>query len=401
MIFDVRVEDSDMNDNTNLEYGPVRADEIEPLNALLEQALTFNIGGMAPWTASIGHEHMRAVRRDGRAVAGMSIIPMGHYFGGQSVRAGGITAVGVAPEQRGSGVGLWMLQQSLGELHRQGVPLATLYPATTAFYRRTGFERAAQRLLYDVPLAAIGVRDYSLEAVPAGSGEHVTIKQLYVQQAARSSAFLDRPAFYWGNILDPKDKRVYKFVVQRDGVPEGYVIFSHAAWGETLKVSDIVALTPAAGRRLLTLLADHRSMIETMRLPGGPNDTLLFLLAEQKQKVGWSLDMMLRIVDVAGALSARGYPAGVSAELQLDVRDELLPSNNGRFVLTVMDQRASVRSGGTGQVGLHVRDLAALYSGYLTPQELRAAGSLEGSEADLATAAQIFAGPRPWTPDMF
>src|SRR5215212_7418540 len=361
----------------NLEYTPVRADEIDGLNDLLEQALTFNIGGMAPWTAAIGHEHMRAVRRDGRAVAGMSIIPMGHYFGGQSVRAGGITAVGVAPEQRGSGVGMWMLQQSLEELHRQGVPLATLYPATTAFYRRTGFERAAQRLLYDVPLAGIGVRDYTLEAVPAGPDKHATIKQLYAQQAARTSAFMDRPEFYWNNILEPKDQRVYKFIAQRDGTAEGYVIFSHASWGETLKVNDIVALTPAAGRRLLTLLADHRSMTETLRLPGGPNDALLFLLDEQKQKVGWSLDLMLRIVDVVDALSARGYPASVGAELQLDVRDELLPWNNGRFVLTVTDRCARVRSGGTGQIGLHVRDLAALYSGYMTPQELQAAGSLD------------------------
>ena len=390
-----------MNDNSNLEYGPVRADEIDQLNDLLEQALTFNIGGMAPWTAAIGHEHMRGVRRAGRAVAGMSIIPMGHYFGGQSVRAGGITAVGVAPEQRGSGVGLWMLQQSLEELHRQAVPLATLYPATTAFYRRAGFERAAQRLLYDVPLAAIGVRDYSLEAVPAGPSEYAIIRQLYAQQAARSSAFIDRPEFYWAHILDPKEKRTHKFIVRRNGAPEGYVIFFHAAWGESLKVGDIVALTPAAGRRLLTLLADHRSMIETMRLPGGPNDTLLFLLSEQKQKVSWALDLMLRIVDVAGALGARGYPAGVSAELHLDVRDELLPWNNGRFVLTVADRRASVRGGGAGRVGLHVRDLAALYSGYMTPAELRAASSLDGPDVDLATAAQIFAGPRPWTPDMF
>ena len=179
------------------------------------------------------------------------------------------------------------------------------------------------------------------------------------------------------------------------------MIFSHAAWGEALKVSDIVALTPAAGRRLLTLLADHRSMIETMRLPGGPNDTLLFLMAEQKQKVSWSLDLMLRIVDVTSALSTRGYPAGVNAELQLELRDELLPGNNGRFVLTIADRHASVRSGGAGRMSLHVRDLAALYSGYLTPQELQAAGSLDGSKADLASAAQIFAGPRPWTPDMF
>ena len=102
-----------------------------------------------------------------------------------------------------------------------------------------------------------------------------------------------------------------------------------------------------------------------------------------------------------GALSARGYPAGIDAELHLEVRDDLLPSNNGRFVLTIADRRASVRSGGTGQMRLHVRDLAALYSGYMTPSELQAAGSLEGSDAALATAAQIFAGPRPWTPDMF
>jgi predicted acetyltransferase len=390
-----------MTNDTNLEYGPVRADEIEELNGLLEQALTFRIGSMAPWTAAIGHEHIRAVRRDGRAVAGMGIIPMGHYFGGRSVRAGGITAVGVEPGQRGSGVGRWMLQQSLEELHRHSVPLATLYPATTAFYRRTGFERAAQRLLYDVPLAAIGVRDYTLEAIPAGPGEHAIIKQLYAQQAARSSAFIDRPEFYWNDILFPKEKPAYTFIVTRDHVPEGYVVFSHASWGESLRVSDIVALTPAAGRRLLTLLADHRSMIETMRLPGGPNDALLFLMAEQKQKVGWSLDLMLRIVDVIGALGARGYPAGVSAELQLDVRDELLPWNNGRFIMTVADQHASVRSGGAGLLGLDVRDLAALYSGYLTPHELLAAGSLEGSQASLAAAAQIFAGPRPWTPDMF
>lgn len=390
-----------MNNNTNLEYGPVRADELDGLNDLLEQALTFPVGRMPPWTAAIGHEHMRAVRRDGRAVAGMSIIPMGHYFGGQSVRAGGITAVGVAPEQRGSGVGMWMLQQSLEELHRHAVPIATLYPATTAFYRRTGFERAAQRLLYDVPLAAIGVRDYTLEAVPAGPDDYSSIKQLYAQQAVRCSGFIDRPAFYWDDILDPKEKRTYKFVVRRDGAPEGYVVFSHASWGEPLRVSDIVALTPAAGRRLLTLLADHRSIIETLRLPGGPNDTLLFLLAEQKQKVSWSLDMMLRIVDVTSALSARGYPARVGAELHLDVQDELLPWNNRRFVLTIADRRASVRSGGAGHVSMHVRDLAALYSGYMTPQELQAAGSLEGSDTDLATTAQIFAGPRPWTPDMF
>jgi predicted acetyltransferase len=390
-----------MLDFNTLQYSPVQAGEIDELNNLLEQALTFNAGSMAGWTGAIGHEHMRAVRRNGRPVAGMSIIPMGHYFGGQKVRAGGITAVGVAPDQRGSGVGLWMIRQSLDELHRQGVPLATLYPATTAFYRRAGFERAAQRTIYEVPVATIGVRDYTLDAAPAGPAEHAMIKQLYAQQAARSSAFVDRPEFYWNQFLEPKEKRSYSFIVSRDGVPEGYVVFFHASWNEPLQVRDIVALTPAAGRRLLTLLADHRTMIETVRMPGGPADTILFLMPEQRQKVHGAIDMMLRFVDVAGALEARGYPQGTGAELHLDVQDDLLPHNNGRFVLMVADGRGSVRPGGEGRLCMHVRGLAPLYSAHLSPVELRAAGMLTGSDADLSAASVVFAGPRPWLPDMF
>jgi predicted acetyltransferase len=390
-----------MKDTANLEYGPVRPDELDELNNLLEQALTFSVGTMAPWTEAIGHEHMRVVRRDGRPVSGMSTIPMGHYFGGRSVPAGGVTAVGVAPEARGTGVGLWMIQRSLEELRSQGVPLASLYPATTTFYRRAGYERAAQRIIYEVPAAAIGVRDYTLEAMPAGPDEYPIIKQLYAQMGASGSGFIDRPEFYWKQFLEPKDKRSYKFIVRRAGVPEGYVVFNHASWGEPLQVRDIVALTPAAGRRLLTLLADHRTMIETVRLPGGPNDTLLFLLAEQKHKVSWSLDLMLRIIDVAGALGARGYPPGVSAELHFDIQDDLLAQNNGPWVLNVAEGRGSARQGGQGRIHLHVRDLAALYSGYMTPQQLRAASALDGPDEDLALAAMVFAGPQPWTPDMF
>jgi predicted acetyltransferase len=389
-----------MNDRS-LEYGPARAEELAGLNRLLEQALTFPVGNMAQWTEALGHDHLRVVRRDGRVVAGMGIIPMGHYFGGRSVPAGGITAVGVAPDQRGSGVGVWMIRRSLRQLRERGTPIATLYPATTAFYRRAGFERAAQRIIYEIPILALGERDYALEAAPAGPDDHATIKQLYAQQAVRTAAFLDRPEFYWNNILAPEDKPAYAFVVRHDSVPEGYVVFGHASWGEALQVRDLVALTPAAGRRLLTLLADHRSMIETVRLPAGPNDTNLFLLPEQKHKVSWMLDLMLRVVDVAGALSARGYSPAVGAQLHLAVEDDLLPENNGRFVLEVADGQGRVQAGGEGRLRLHVRALAALYTGHLLAPELAALGMLDGSPADLALAAAVFAGPRPWTPDMF
>jgi predicted acetyltransferase len=341
------------------------------------------------------------VRQGDAPVAGLSIIPMGHWFGGRSVPTAGITAVGVAPPQRGSGVGIAMLRAMLHELHEAGTPLSSLYPATTAFYRRAGYERAATRIIYEQPLAAIGLRDHALEAVAVDEAQHETIKRLYARQGAAGSSFIDRPAFYWDLFLKPKGRTPHIYMALRDGEPEGYVAFFQGSWGDPINVRDIVALTPAAGRRLLTLLADHRSMQETVRWPGGPIDPILFLMPEQKAKVFRSIDLLLRIVDVPAALEARGYPAGVAAELHLEVADELLPWNNGRFVLEVADGRGRVSSGGRGRLRLLARDLAALYSSFLTPFELQQGGSLTGEAPELATAALVFSGPRPWLPDMF
>lgn len=384
-----------------LSYTPPRPQDIEAMNNMLEQALSFPLGGMAPWTQMIGHPHMRVVRQGERVVAGLGVIPFGHWFGGQVVPTGGVTAVGVAPDRRGSGVGLWMLRQLLEEQRARGVPLLSLYPATTAFYRRAGFERAAQRLIYELPLAAIGLRDYELATAPVDASQLDQLKQIYAHRASHAAAFIDRPDLFWQRILGPSDKPSHTVVALRDGVPEGYVTFSHAAWGEALQVRDIVALTPGAGRRLLTVLADHRSMLDSVRLPAGPQDPLLFLLPEQKQTVFRSLDLMLRILDLPAALRARGYPSDVTAELHLELSDELMPENQGRFVLRVADGVGQVERGGRGRMRLHIRDVVPLYSGYFTPQELLQASEVVADATSLAAAAQIFAGPRPWLPDMF
>jgi predicted acetyltransferase len=294
-----------------------------------------------------------------------------------------------------------MLRQMLEEQRALGTPLLSLYPATTAFYRRAGFERAAQRLIYEAPLAALSLRDYELDAAPVELAQLDLLKGVYARRAAGSAAFINRPDALWQRILAPSHKPGYIFVALRDGVPEGYVAFLHAAWDEPLLVRDLVALTPAAGRRLLTVLADHRSILDTARFPAGPHDPLLFLMPEQKQKLFGSIDLMLRILDLPAALAARGYPPEVTAELHLDVADTLLPANAGRFVLRVADGVGQAEPGGQGRLRLHIRDLTALYSGYFTPQELLWASEVEADSASLVAAGQIFAGPRPWLPDMF
>jgi predicted acetyltransferase len=110
---------------------------------------------------------------------------------------------------------------------------------------------------------------------------------------------------------------------------------------------------------------------------------------------------MVRVLDVAAALEARGWPAGAAGTLHLEVEDDLFPENGGRFVLEVSDGVARVRRGGEGRMRLHVRALAPLYTGFYRAEGLRAAGALEADDASVQTAMQLFSGPQPSMRDMF
>jgi predicted acetyltransferase len=149
------------------------------------------------------------------------------------------------------------------------------------------------------------------------------------------------------------------------------------------------------------MLATHRTTIKTLQWAGGAYDPLIFLTPESQHTVTTSIDLMLRIVDVAGALTARGYPPELRATLQFEIYDEVLPWNNGHFTLEIDAGKAAVHPGGVGRVRLGVRELAMLYSGYLTPFEVQSVGAITAPEQDLLTLSQVFAGPRPWIPDMF
>ncbi len=138
-----------------------------------------------------------------------------------------------------------------------------------------------------------------------------------------------------------------------------------------------------------------------MRWRSSPVDPLTLLLPEQTAKIRSLERWMLRIIDVPNALEKRGYPLGVETELHLQVEDELLPENNGKFVLKVSNGRGEVAKGGKGEFQLDVRGLAPLYTGLFAPHQLQLAGKLEATETALSVATSLFVGSQPWLPDFF
>jgi len=199
----------------------------------------------------------------------------------------------------------------------------------------------------------------------------------------------------------------YVFRARRGKTTEGYIAFARK-WhpdhlrGHDVHCLDFVALTPEAGRRLLTLMADHRSLGRDLLVVGPPSAPTLLPLAEQISSVDTLIRWMVRIVWVKEALEARGYPRGLTAELGLEIEDDVLPGNSGGYLLRVGAGHGRVERGRpAGPLSMHVRGLAPLFTGYATAQQLAAIGLVRGDAETLALATEMFSGPAPWLAEMF
>jgi len=391
-----------------MELGPARNDsEITAFMKVASEALMFADADLDAWAEREGKSLMRVARRDGCVLGGWVAQPMGIFFGGRSIPMAAVRVVGVAPEHRSSGVASAMMFECIKEARRNHMPLAGLYPATQPVYRKAGYEQAGVRIQYRVPTHLIDPLDRGLKVRPVEERDQPAIKDLYRRFAVGRSGHLDRTDWYWGYIFDPPPWRPKSngYLVERDGQVDGYAFFGtrKGEWfhDTVLDVKDILAATRESAVRLLTLFADYRSVASHVEFWSGPTDPLLAILREQHGKTTRRIDWMLRVVDVVDALQARGYPAGLSAELDLEVQDDLIAENNGRFMLTLDRGRAAVREGGDGSMLIDIRGLASLYAGHFTPQALKIIGKLDADDETLTTAGDIFAGPAPWMPDMF
>ena len=350
-----------------------------------------------------GAASFRLARLGGRVVGGLGLIPMGQWFGGRRVPMVGINAVAVAPEARYGGVASALIRGALHEARERGFPLSTLYPSTQPVYRRAGYEHAGVEVRYRVPARVLAPGGPRLPVRPLLDGDEPLMHDLYARRARFASGHLDRPPLIWTWLLE--GERIFRYAAERDGTAEGYVVYHFTrqagARARDLVVRDLVALTPDAARGLLALLAGHRSTVGDVVWTGSPADTMLLHLAEQEQAIARYQQWMLRLVDVGTALAARGYPPAATAEVHLEVHDDVLPWNQGRLVLSVAGGKAAVRPGGDGRIRVDVRGLAPIYSGYLSPLALLATDHVAGSEDDLAALGSLFGGAPPWMPDHF
>lgn len=386
-----------------MEYRRPRAEEeYQALAAILSNAFSYPADDARLMLRTAGDAEARVLAAGGEIQAGFVRRPMGQWWGGRSVPMLGVAAVGVPPHLRGSGVATTLMREAIREMYVDGYPLSVLFAASFPLYRRAGYELAGH--VQETSVALVPLEgDHRLPMRPARDEDEPAMRELQREIARERNGSVDRSDVMWARQRLSSGIPCDIHVVEVDGRIDGYIAHVQRRMEDriVLVVRDIVARNEAAGRRLLGFLAQHKAQVHRAVWTGDAADPIAMLINSRRYRVTLRDQWMLRVVDVPKALCARGYPDGVRATLHLDVSDDLLETNTGRWILSVRDGAGSVEPGGEGTLRVSARGLAPLYSGFLPPAILRRSGWIEADDDACATAATVFGGFSPHMVEQF
>ena len=225
-------------------------------------------------------------------------------------------------------------------------------------------------------------------------------------RASVHDGFLDRGPYVWSRVVHPRDLVTKTFAVHGPAGPEGYVVLGHRFHAErdatSITLTDAIALTGRAARRILAFVGEYRSLCERVTWYGSPTSELVMELPERHHRVSIPDYFMLRVATPEIALSSRGYPRLVRAHVKLELADRTLPESSGTYAVSCDGGvGAASKIADKGDATIDERGLAALFSGFATPWTLRAMGRLDAPDPVCETLAAMFAARTPCIVDMF
>ena len=366
--------------------------------------------------------------RDVVGTAGVYSFPMA--VPGAVLPVAGVTMVAVLPTHRRRGILRSMMHLQLADIAaRAQEPIAALWAAETPLYGRYGYGRASSHAFFrfrrgEGALGPSAPTDPGLTLRLAEPAEVAAdLAKVYATVAARQPGFFGRDDDWWERVLDdPKEDRHGAsplrclLAADADGV-RGYALYRAVArWEQgtvlpdsAINVWELVSADPAAGAALWRDLLSRDLVTEITADLRPVDDPLLYqLLDPRRARVQLSDNLWVRIIDLPAALTARGYADPV--DVVLEVTDELLPANAGRWRLRAAAAEgvgpgvaSCTRTGEPADVALDVRELGAAYLGGTRLGALGAAGLV--SELRPGTLGRLSAAmtwdPAPWCPRIF
>ena len=354
--------------------------------------------------------------------------------GQQMLPAAGVTFVAVMPTYRRQGVLSSLMRRQLADVRDRGEPLAILWASEAVIYGRYGYGRASWHLDFTLRRGegglAGGPRGGDLGPRPGtdcgcGSPSPRPPCPSWPRSTTRCwrawpGMFGRNDAWWRSAIFDPAEHRhgaspLRCLLAEDASGPRGYALYAGVdTWTgflpeNVLTVRELMAADPAASAALCTDLLS-RDLTTEFRLPRRPvDDPLLYQLADPRRtRPKLNDNLWVRIVDLPRALAGRRYSCPV--DVVLEVRDEILPANAGRWRLSTTTEApggglaaSCVPASSPADLALDVTELGAAYLGGTRLGALAGSGLVTelrpGATRQLSAA--LAWDPAPWCPMVF
>jgi predicted acetyltransferase len=333
---------------------------------------------------------------------------------GAVVPAAHVTAVGVAPTHRRRGLLRRLMIHQLRDVRDAGrEPIAALWATEGRIYQRFGYGLATTKLSFEIDAREVRLADpeFAAESAPSRlrAGEPTAVQselaKVYEQLRADRPGWSSRDEQWWTYLLSDVPSRRQGATERRAVLHEGqsgvdgYALWRvKSAWdgkgpsGE-VTVHEVVATTLTGYVDLWRFLLSVDLTRSARYFFGAVDEPLLYLANEPRRLGGRFGDALwVRIVDVEAALSSRRYASTV--DVVIDVTDDLLPENAGRWRLTADASGAgtAARTDAPPDLECDVSVLGAAYLGGTSLAALAAAGRVRELSAGAVAEASVALG---------
>jgi predicted acetyltransferase len=342
---------------------------------------------------------------------------------GGTTSAAGVSWVSVLGSHRRRGVLSSIMRRQLADIRERGEPIAMLWASEAGIYHRFGYGRASWHAYLTIRRGEGALRpdtpsDDRLRLRLADPlSVRAELAKVYDAAFAQRPGLVSRNDAWWDHVVfDDEEDRQGKsplrcMIAEDEQGPRGYALYTgKESWDDgtflpecRVEISELMAADPAAGAALWTNLLDT-DLTSEFHAPLRPvDDPLIFWLADPRRARPQVSDgLWIRLTDLPAALAQRQYACDL--DVVLDVTDDILTDNSGRWRLRVADGRPSCeRTSAEPDVRLDVADLGAAYLGGTKLGSLAVTGRIDalrpGALARLSTAMSW--DPAPWCPSIF
>ena len=260
-------------------------------------------------------------------------------FDGHPCKMGGIGGVATLPAFRRKGGIRGIFQEALPDMYRNGYVFSYLYPFSTGYYRKFGYENCVRKLSFTVDLGLLSPRKCEGQLALAEPGRDLTQAVRMIEHSWERQYNMmvlhGQEAYRWVGESNPARKQQFTYVYfDEAGKAQAYTRFhlENQQDGRNLISDRFFFLNREGFDGLMNLYksmaSDHRYVKFT--LPADP--AMAYLMPEWSLgAAAWSVMPagMVRVVNVKKALELAHYRG--SGQAMLQISDPQIPENNGTF----------------------------------------------------------------------